>query len=239
MGPRCHISPEEYNDCPASPTSANPRRHDGHRMSLSGTPQALTPAVHHRRHHHPGHRQTYSMDDKSLDSCMHSERTRSQRSHSVQARHRGDQGAGPLETLKREAIRAHRSPHLQRTQLPGPDTIDWLDRSGTLYHHEGPYDATLLARNISLANSPVAAVKESNEEALKATPKEKIKDALERHRPLDGVADVRSGTVDFLGRRLEYEEGPNLMIEGGKYKRWSGVVCIQHGTGDFAFPWLD
>ena len=107
-----------------------------------------------------------------------------------------------------------------------------------LYHHEGPYDATLLARNTSLANSPVAAVKRSNEEALKATPKEKIKDALERHRPLDGVADVRSGTADFLGRRLEYEEGPDLMVEEGLHK-WSGIVCIQQGVGDFAFPCLD
>jgi len=119
---------------------------------------------------------------------------------------------------------------------PGPDIVDWLDESGALYHHEGPYDATLLARNISLANSPVAAVKGSNEKALKATPREKVRDALERHRPLDGVAEVRSGATDLLGRRLEYEEGPNLMVEEGNYKRWSGVVCVE---SNLAFPRLN
>jgi hypothetical protein len=144
--------------------------------------------------------------------------------HSLQARYEGDQSAQPLEVLKREARLAHRSPHLQKKHLPGPDTIDWLDESGALYHHEGPYDATLSARNTCLASSPVEAVKASNEEALKATPGEKIRDALERHRPLDGVADVPSGARDFLGRRMEYEEGSDLMIEDGNYKRWPGVV---------------
>ncbi|KAI9764993.1 MAG: hypothetical protein M1840_007915 [Geoglossum simile] len=235
MGPRHPVSPERQNDCPAFLTPANSRRHEGHQMSLNGTRQGLTPAFH---PHHPGHRQTYSMDGKPLGSCVRSETPELQRSHSVQARYRGDQGARPLEILRREAKRAYRSPHLQRTQLPGPDMVDWLDGTGMLYHHEGPYDATLLARNTSPANSPVAAVRRSNEEALKATPREKIKDALERHRPLDGVADVRSGASDFLGRRLEYEEGPDLMVEEGKYKRWPGVEYLPEdlkGKGEPSF----
>ncbi|KAH0562104.1 hypothetical protein GP486_003196 [Trichoglossum hirsutum] len=160
------------------------------------------------------------MDHGSLDSRMISKR------HSLQARYEGDQSAQPLEVPKSEASLTHRSPHLREKHLPGPDTIDWLDESGALYHHEGPYDATLLARNTCLANSPVEAVKTSNEEALKATPREKIRDALEKHRPLDGVAIVRSGDRDFSGRRMEYEEGSDLMIEEGNYKRWSGVEYL-------------
>lgn len=78
----------------------------------------------------------------------------------------------------------------------GPDSIDSLDNIGPgAYHHGGPYDATLLARNTSSAFSPVEAVKGSNEEALKATPTENIQDSIARHRPLDGVATVPPGNL--------------------------------------------
>lgn len=110
--------------------------------------------------------------------------------------------------------------------MVGPDTIDKLDWTGGAYHHDGPYDATLLARNISHSNSPVEAVAASNKEALKATPREKILDSIRKHRPLDGVAMVPPGIADREGRVYNYEEGANLMIEeGGNYKRWPGVVC--------------
>ena len=67
--------------------------------------------------------------------------------------------------------------------------IDKLDAStGEKYHHEGPYDATLLARNTSWKSSPLAAVSDTIDEALKATPRENVLDAVNRHRPLDGTA---------------------------------------------------
>lgn len=129
--------------------------------------------------------------------------------------------------IRRESKRAHRAPHLRREHLPGPDTIDRLDNVavGGAYHHEGPYDAALLARNRSLKISPLEAVRWTNEEALKATPSANLKDSLERHRPLDGVAYLAPGMTDLSGQRMEYEEGSNMMVDaGGNYKRWPGVV---------------
>lgn len=109
-----------------------------------------------------------------------------------------------------------------------PDSIDGLDDAGLgHYHHEGPYDATLFARNNSSKMSPVAAVSSTNEEALRATPHDKIIDSVRGHRPLDGVAAFPPGTTDRDGHRYEYVEGDNMMIEenagGGAYKRWPGV----------------
>ncbi|KAF1992082.1 hypothetical protein K402DRAFT_443494 [Aulographum hederae CBS 113979] len=147
------------------------------------------------------------------------------RANSLGERYPGDRSHQPLDQLMREQRRARRAPHLQKRHMPGADTIDKLD-SGAVrpYHHEGPYDAALLARNTSFASSPVAAVAETNAEALKATPKENIMDSLERHRPLDGVATIPPGGTDRFGRKYEYEEGGNQMIEnGGNYKRWPGV----------------
>lgn len=108
-----------------------------------------------------------------------------------------------------------------------PDTIDTLDNSGLgSYHHGGPYDATLFARN-NTTNSPLAALKDSNAEALRATPKERIIDSVQYHRPLDGVAAYAPGDYDRNGRLYTYEEGDNMMINntaaGGAYKRWPGV----------------
>ena len=129
--------------------------------------------------------------------------------------------------IRREGKRAHRAPHLRRENMPGPDSIDRLDcvQIGGAYHHEGPYDAASIARNRSLQISPLEAVRMTNEQALKATPLDKLKDSLERHRPLDGVAYLAPGMTDVSGRRMDYEEGANLMIEdGANYKRWEGVV---------------
>jgi len=127
--------------------------------------------------------------------------------------------------IKKDNKLAHRAPHLRKHHIPGPDTIDSLDTIGGAYHHEGPFDATLLARNTSFLHSPLEAVADSNQEAIRATPRENIQDSLERHRPLDGIAVVPSGMPDKFGRTLNYEEGTDLMIEGG-YKRWPNVAYL-------------
>jgi hypothetical protein len=67
---------------------------------------------------------------------------------------------------------------------------------------------------------------------LKATPAENIKDSLDRHMPLDGVAAVPPGVPDRFGRTYEYEEGADLLREPGGdgpgYKRWSDKVSLGH-----------
>ncbi len=131
--------------------------------------------------------------------------------------------------LRKDAKAAHRAPHLRKKHHVGTDTIDSLDKvGGGPYHHEGPYDATLLARNTNFQSSPLEAVSASNEEALRATPREKIIDSVEKHYPLDGVAVVPPGVADRYGRTYNYQEGSDMMIdnapEGGAYKRWPGMV---------------
>ena len=149
------------------------------------------------------------------------------RGSSLNQRFPGDQTHRPLDMIKKDAKTADRHPHLRKKHIVGPDTIDRMDTVGG-FHHDGPYDATLLARNMSSVNSPVEAVSTTNEEALKATPREKIKDSVERHRPLDGVAMVPPGMEDRYGNIYDYKEGTDMMIEdspaGGAYKRWPGVV---------------
>ncbi|TVY78386.1 hypothetical protein LSUE1_G006622, partial [Lachnellula suecica] len=147
------------------------------------------------------------------------------RGSSLSERYPGDMSHRPLDQLRKETKIAYRSPHTRKKHVPGADTIDSLDRSvfGP-YHHEGPYDATLLARNTSYNSSPVAAVSGTNAEALKATPRENVKDSLDRHVPLSGVAVIPPGMSGLDGRVMEYEEGADLMREtdapGGAYKRW-------------------
>ncbi|KAI9828910.1 MAG: hypothetical protein M1826_005833 [Phylliscum demangeonii] len=152
---------------------------------------------------------------------------RPRRASSLSSRFPGDMTHRPLEMLKRESKAAHRAPHLRKHHLPGADAIDSLDNILGAYHHEGPYDAALLARNTSFESSPLEAVRASNEKALEATPRELIQDSVERHRPLDGVSSIPPGMTDLAGREMRYEEGANMMIEdGGDYKRWPGVVSI-------------
>lgn len=144
----------------------------------------------------------------------------------------GDMSHRPLDQIRKEAKAANRSPHLKKKHLPGADTIDSLDRSiiGGPYHHEGPYDATLLARNTSHTSSPVEAVRGSNAEAIRATPKEYIKDSLNKHVPLQGTSVIPPGMQGFDGKTMNYEEGADLMREpdaaGGAYKRYADIVCI-------------
>jgi len=147
------------------------------------------------------------------------------RKNSLPSRHPGDTSNRPLDILRHETKVAHRSPHLRKKHFPGTDSIDTLDTIGAKYHHEGPYDAMLLARNTDYKHSPVEAVRSTNEEALKATPPEKIQDSLRRHIPLDGTAIVPPGERDQLGRGYDYEEGTDMMREnGGNYRRWPGMV---------------
>lgn len=148
------------------------------------------------------------------------------RNNSLPSRYAGDRSNRPLDTLTRENKLAYRSPHLRKKYIPGADRIDTLDNTSSPYHHEGPYDATLSSRNSNMVNSPIEAVRSTNEEALKATPPEKVQDSLKKHRPLDGVAVVPPGLQDMNGKIYNYEEGTDMMIEnGGNYKRWPGVVC--------------
>lgn len=109
-----------------------------------------------------------------------------------------------------------------------PDVIDRLDTVGDYqYHHEGPYDAVYPERNRVSVHSPLEAVRESNEEALKATPLDKVVDSVERHRPLDGTAHFASGAEDRGGNTYEYVEGQNMtMNDYGNFVRFPGLVCI-------------
>lgn len=147
------------------------------------------------------------------------------RASSLGERFPGDQSHKPLDIIRRDSKRAHRSPHLKKRHIPGADTIDRLDTVNGAYHHEGPYDAALLARNSSFENSPIAAVRDTTDEALRATPRENVVNSVQKHRPLDGVASIPPGGTDRFGRRYDYKEGDNMMIvNGGNYKRWPGIV---------------
>ncbi|RGP72410.1 hypothetical protein FLONG3_6806 [Fusarium longipes] len=149
------------------------------------------------------------------------------RQRSLSQRYPGDMSHRPLDILRKEARAADRAPHLRRKQMPMTDTIDALDTIGGTYHHGGPYDATLASRNLNKKYSPVAAVEESNREALRATPQENIQDSLKKKMPLQGTADIPNGERDFSGNTINYEEGADLMREpdamGGAYKRWDGI----------------
>lgn len=150
----------------------------------------------------------------------------------------------PLEQLRKENKAADRSLHLKKQHIPGADIIDSLDQSlfGGAYHHGGPYDATLLARNTNSKISPVYATRETNREALRATPKENIRDALDKHVPLQGTSTIPAGMRGYDGKVMNYKEGADLMREpdapGGAYKRWDHVKYLPEdykGKGEPSF----
>ncbi|KAI9750353.1 MAG: hypothetical protein M4579_006509 [Chaenotheca gracillima] len=154
-----------------------------------------------------------------------SQPTGRRRGSSLNERYPGDQSTHPLNMIRKDTKAANRSPHLRRKHMPGKDSIDGLDNIGSAYHHDGPYDAALLARNTSYESSPIEALRDSNNEAIKATPSHYIKDTLSKHRPLDGTAQLPPGSRDELGQTINYENGPDMMIEhGGNFKRWPGVT---------------
>ncbi|KAH6650948.1 hypothetical protein F5144DRAFT_598364 [Chaetomium tenue] len=153
------------------------------------------------------------------------------RAGSLRERYPGDMSHRPLAMLTKQHRAADRAPHLHnhRRQQPS-DTIDTLDITGpvpSVYHHSGPFDATLKSRNTNKKYSPVEAVKETNAKALKATPPEYIQDSLVKHMPLQGTAVVPPGMKDMAGRTMHYEEGADMMREedaaGGAYKRWEHI----------------
>ncbi|KAF6844199.1 hypothetical protein CMUS01_01349 [Colletotrichum musicola] len=204
---------------PASPSSRFPpstsvtRSYSAHNRSISeenGAPRA------------------HSSVQRSKSVNHHNGQGGLQRSGSLSQRYPGDMSHRPLDVLKREQRAADRAPHL-RTRKNGPmtDTIDSLDTIGGVYHHGGPYDATLASRNRNKMYAPVEAVKESNMEALRATPREYIQDSLEKHVPLQGTGTIPAGARDMRGHVMDYEEGADLMREpdakGGAYKRWEGI----------------
>ncbi|KAL7787813.1 hypothetical protein V8C37DRAFT_257768 [Trichoderma ceciliae] len=148
------------------------------------------------------------------------------RNRSHNERFPGDMSPRPLDIIRND-VRAAERPLRHRKRISDTDMIDALDTIGGTYHHGGPYDATLLSRNLNKKYSPVAAVQDSNMEALRATPREYIIDSLQRHLPLQGTATVPSGNLDLGGSRMSYEEGPDLMREpdapGGAFKRWDNI----------------
>lgn len=109
--------------------------------------------------------------------------------------------------------------------LVNPDVIDRMDNVGDLmYHHEGPYDAVCRERNRNNQVSPLEAVSQSNEEALRATPRERIVDSVCNNRPLDGTAFYPPGHTDNSGNTYDYEEGANMMTDFGNFARNPGFV---------------
>ncbi|KAI9893665.1 MAG: hypothetical protein M1814_005880 [Vezdaea aestivalis] len=206
---------------PTPPTSASPQQNATFDAPPTYRREALAPDQLARR-------REKSAEPKRLGDGS-DESPRRRRGSSLTSRFPGDQTHRPLDTLRRENKMAERSPHLRRKYMPGTDLIDQLDIAplGQTYHHEGPFDAALRSRNLSKKYSPLDAVRGSNNEALRATPPGRIKDSLEKHRPLDGVSSVPSGEEDIMsGHRLQYEEGTDLMIEEGQYKRWAGMVRL-------------
>lgn len=204
-----HNSPSTSKyDYPSPPPSASPRRSQfpDHRAEAFRSMNEGRP----RRSSNPA--------PSSYDSGL-------RRGGSLKERYPGDKSHRPLDILRHDEKVAHRAPHLRKKNFQGADVIDRLDKAGfSQYHHEGPYDAASFARNKYVKYSPVDAVKDSNEEALRATPRENIIDALEKHRPLEGVANIPPGMADRFGRILDYEEGADLQREpGGDYRRWPGV----------------
>ncbi|KAK4105683.1 hypothetical protein N658DRAFT_417512 [Parathielavia hyrcaniae] len=173
------------------------------------------------RSHRPPERLT---QERGNDAFPH-------RSASVRERYPSDMSHRPLATPSRDHHAADRVPHQRRHRRLPSDVIDMLDLSGPFpgvtYHHGGPFDAVAMEFNTNSMYSPIDAVRDSNMEALRATPREYVQDSLTKHVPLQGTAVIPPGMPDFGGRTIHYEEGADLMREedapGGPYKRWDHI----------------
>lgn len=235
-GPSASTSskPPAVSTYPTPPTSASPTRSNFHPTNP----------------YSPSHRQAAFGDyqnagpsRRSIEEPVGNGKGR-RRGSSLGERFPGDMSHRPLDQLRKQTKAADRAPHLKRRHMPGADSIDVLDKSvfGGTYHHEGPYDATLLARNTSYLSSPVEAVRSTNNEAIRATPRENIKDSLDKHVPLQGTAVIPPGMAGLDGKVMQYEEGADLMREpdapGGAYKRWGDVKYLPEdykGKGEPSF----
>lgn len=222
--------PEEERRLPISPESdtaaASAAHHSGSLPIRSGTirpasgPRSRNPEQHARSrsdgHFKPtanraaGHNRNNSVN--SVNSGLNQ-------------RYPGDMTHRPLDMLTHDTRVADRR---HRKRFSEADIIDRLDTIGPIYHHGGPYDATLASRNMNKMYSPVEAVRDSNMAALRATPREFIMDSLIHHYPLQGTSTIPSGGVDGSGNVMTYQEGADLMREpdaaGGAYKRYDFLV---------------
>ncbi|CAG8978154.1 hypothetical protein HYALB_00012016 [Hymenoscyphus albidus] len=227
-------SPKQQHSPPPPPYTANSSSSStrsypsGKTPSSSGYPTPPASASPTKGSFHPTN--PYSSSASSQRQSLAPQPHR-RRGSSLGERFPGDMSHRPLDQIRKETKAAHRSPHLRKKAIPGADVIDSLDQSiFGAYHHEGPYDATLMSRNRTFKNSPVAAVRDSNNEALKATPAHHIRDALDKHVPLSGVATIPPGMAGFDGKVMDYEEGADLMREsdagGGAYKRWDHIKYL-------------
>jgi hypothetical protein len=228
-GPGSHFvkQPSRASSTSKGPAVTSSPRSSTHRKSPSTTsyptpPGSASPtqsSFHPSNPYSPSHRQTafgaYNEDGpkrRSLDGKPGNGKGR-RRGSSLTEKFPGDMSHRPLDQLRREAKAADRSPHLKKKHLPGADTVDSLDDAvfGGAYHHGGPYDATLLARNTSYLSSPVEAVRGTNAEALRATPRENIRDALDKHVPLQGTSNIPPGMSGLDGKTMHYEEGADVV----------------------------
>lgn len=134
--------------------------------------------------------------------------------------------SSPLAQIKKDHRSARRAPHVRRGGMPTDliDTLDGTSLYGGAYHHEGPYDATLAARQVP-GRAPVEAVKYSNAQALAATPRANIVDSLERKVPLQGIGSVPSGMMGPGGQKFDYEEY-DVQVLDGKLGRWDDVKYL-------------
>ncbi|KAI5459175.1 hypothetical protein BGZ63DRAFT_272006 [Mariannaea sp. PMI_226] len=238
LTPPASASPSRSNFHPSNPFS------DAHSSPKESSLHPTTPPRSpHGRPHHPRRYPPNSAVTRSSSTRMpqlnrdrpeyHHQRSFStgtgdiRRNPSVTQRFPGDMSHRPLDILRKEARAADHAPHLRRVNMPHTDTIDALDTIGGTYHHSGPYDAALISRNRDMAYSPVAAVHDSNMEAIRATPREFLEDSIHKNMPLQGTAVIPSGAEDFRGNVMHYKEGADLMREpdaaGGAYKRWDNI----------------
>lgn len=194
-------------------------------------------------HRSPSHRTSWGSNNpyaryaSSSGSAAPSRRSVSESAHSVPSTWwDGTAEHHPVEPKRRRASqssvprrnKSQRMIYSRNSMLVNPDVIDELDNvNAYLYHHEGPYDAVYAERNHISSRSPLEALRESNEEALRATPKDKITDCINSHRPLDGTAFFPSGHTDINGETYDYQEGSNVVPSDyglGGYIRQTGKV---------------
>ncbi|KAF8476982.1 hypothetical protein BDZ91DRAFT_708468 [Kalaharituber pfeilii] len=217
--PTCLFFGLEFN-CKMSSSKSNWKEASGSIL------EPLNIAEHHQSEGPCAQGNNPSIPHRSVSLNSHYSRPKRLRERPAHNRvHSSDSFVSPLAKIREEHKIAQRAPHLRRG-IP-TDTIDSLDGTffgGGYYHHEGPYDATLAARQIP-GHAPVDAVKYSNAQALAATPRANIMDSLLKHKPLQGVGLVPPGMVGPGGQIFDYEEY-DVQRKDGMLGRWPGVEYL-------------